>query len=85
MMRLTIPAFVIVLLAAATILLRSPSPSADISSGTAAMPSLQELHAAGFLSPPRPPADGGSHYPEHDAIGHHALRSRWTPAVVVLN
>jgi hypothetical protein len=46
MMRLTIPAFVIVLLAAATILLRSPSPSADISSGTAAMPSLQELHAA---------------------------------------
>jgi hypothetical protein len=36
MMRLTIPAFVIVLLAAATVLLRSP----------AAMPSLQELHAA---------------------------------------
>jgi hypothetical protein len=46
MMRLTIPAFVIVLLAAATILLRSPSPSADISSGTAAMPSLLEFHAA---------------------------------------
>jgi hypothetical protein len=46
MMRLTIPAFVIVLLAAATVLLRSPSRSADISSGTAAMPSLQELHAA---------------------------------------
>ena len=46
MMRLIIPAFVIVVLAAATILLRSPSPSAEIASGTAAMPSLQELHAA---------------------------------------
>jgi hypothetical protein len=53
MMRLTIPAFVLVLLAAATILLRSPSPSVDISSGTAAMPSLLELHAAvGVLNLP---------------------------------
>ena len=46
MMRLIISAFVIVVLATAAILLRSPSPSAEIASGTAAMPSMQELHAA---------------------------------------
>ena len=44
MKRLVIPAFVILVLAAAAIVLRS-SPSIDIAAGAAAMPSLHELHA----------------------------------------
>jgi len=46
MMRLTISAIAaIVLVAAAAIVLRWPSTSVELASGTAAMPSLQELHA----------------------------------------
>lgn len=44
MKRLMIPAFVILVFAAAAIMLRS-SPTIDISAGAAAMPPLQELHA----------------------------------------
>ncbi|WP_426434573.1 hypothetical protein [Bradyrhizobium genosp. P] len=44
MKRLTIPALAIVVLAAAAIMLRSPSAPVNISAGTAAMPSLLELH-----------------------------------------
>ena len=45
MMRLTIPAIAVVaLLAAGVIITRCPSPSVELASGTAAMPSLQELH-----------------------------------------
>jgi hypothetical protein len=45
MKRLMIPAFVaVVLFATATAMLRSPSTK--LSAGTAAMPSLQELHTA---------------------------------------
>jgi hypothetical protein len=45
MMRQTISAFVaIALIAAAAAMLRSPST--ELSAGTAAMPSLQELHTA---------------------------------------
>ena len=46
MKRLMIPAVAIVVVAAAALMLRSPSPSIDISAGAAAMPLLQELHAA---------------------------------------
>ena len=46
MMRLTISAIAaIVLVAAAATVLRWPSTSVELASGTAAMPSLQELHA----------------------------------------
>jgi hypothetical protein len=45
MMRLTIPALVAIALVTAMIVLRGPSTSIEISAGTAAMPSLQELHA----------------------------------------
>jgi hypothetical protein len=46
MMRLTIPALAaIVLVAAAMIMMRWPSTSVELAAGTAAMPSLQELHA----------------------------------------
>jgi hypothetical protein len=44
MKRLMIPAFALVVLAAAAIVLRS-SPSIDIAVGAAAMPPLHELHA----------------------------------------
>jgi hypothetical protein len=46
MTRLTIPVFAaIVLIAAMIIMTRWPSTSVDLAAGTAAMPSLQELHA----------------------------------------
>jgi hypothetical protein len=45
MMRLTIPAFVAIVLVAAVIMMRWPLTSADVAAGSAAMPSLQELHA----------------------------------------
>jgi hypothetical protein len=46
MLRLTIPALAaIVLVAAVMMMMRSPSTSVELASGTAAMPSLQELHA----------------------------------------
>jgi hypothetical protein len=45
MLRLTIPALVAIALVAAMILLRGSPTSIDIAAGTAAMPSLQELHA----------------------------------------
>jgi hypothetical protein len=46
MIRLTIPMFAaIVLGAAAMIMMRWPSTSLDLAAGTAAMPSLQDLHA----------------------------------------
>jgi hypothetical protein len=46
MMRLTIPAIAVVaLLAAGVMVMRWPSSSVELASGTAAMPSLQELHA----------------------------------------
>ena len=45
MMRLTIPALAAIVLAAAVMLMRWPSTSVELESGTAAMPSLQELHA----------------------------------------
>jgi hypothetical protein len=45
MMRLTISAIAaIVLVAAVVMVMRWPSASVDLASGTAAMPSLQELH-----------------------------------------
>jgi hypothetical protein len=44
MMRLTIPALAAVALVATLIMMRWPSTSADIAAGTAAMPSLLELH-----------------------------------------
>ena len=45
MMRLTIPAIAVVaLLAAGVMVMRWPSSSVELASGTAAMPSLQELH-----------------------------------------
>jgi hypothetical protein len=45
MMRLTISAIAVVaLLAAGVMMMRWPSTSAELASGTAAMPSLQELH-----------------------------------------
>jgi hypothetical protein len=44
MMRLTIPALAVIALIAALIAIRSPSTSVELASGTAAMPSLQELH-----------------------------------------
>ena len=43
--RLTISAFALVALVAAALAIHR-SPSAEISAGTAAMPSLQELHTA---------------------------------------
>ena len=46
MKRVMVPAFAIIVFAAATIMLRSPSPSIDILGGAAAMPPLRELHAA---------------------------------------
>lgn len=46
MMRLTIPAIAVVaLLAAGVMMMRWPSASVELGSGTAAMPSLEELHA----------------------------------------
>jgi hypothetical protein len=45
MKRLTISAFALVALVAAALAIHR-SPSAEISAGTAAMPSLQELHTA---------------------------------------
>jgi hypothetical protein len=45
MMRLTIPALAAVVMVAAVIMMRWPLTSAEIATGTAAMPSLQELHA----------------------------------------
>jgi hypothetical protein len=50
MMRLTIPALIIAVVAVAAIMLRSPSPAVDISAGTAAMPSLLELHNVAGVS-----------------------------------
>jgi hypothetical protein len=44
MMRLTIPALAVIALIAAVIAIRWPSTSVELASGTAAMPSLQELH-----------------------------------------
>jgi hypothetical protein len=46
MMRLAIPAFAVIVLVAAVIMMRWPSIATDIGAGTAAMPSLQELHTA---------------------------------------
>ncbi|WP_426611304.1 hypothetical protein [Bradyrhizobium sp. McL0616] len=45
MLRLTIPALAVFAIAIAAFMMRSPSRSIDISTGAAAMPSLQELHA----------------------------------------
>ena len=45
MMRLTIPVFAAIVLVAALVMMRSPSTAVDIAAGTAAMPSLLELHA----------------------------------------
>ncbi|MGY0569866.1 hypothetical protein ACTGJ9_001345 [Bradyrhizobium sp. RDM12] len=46
MMRLTIPVIAVVaLVVAGVMMMRSPSSSVEFASGTAAMPSLQELHA----------------------------------------
>jgi hypothetical protein len=46
MMRLIIPAFAVVaLLVAGVMMMRSPSTSVELASGAAAMPSLLELHA----------------------------------------
>jgi hypothetical protein len=47
MMRLTISVFAAIVLVTAVMVMRSPSTSTSIelASGTAAMPSLQELHA----------------------------------------
>jgi hypothetical protein len=44
-MRLTILALAAVVLVATIIMIRGPSTSVEIAAGTAAMPSLQELHA----------------------------------------
>ena len=44
MMRLTIPALAAIVFVAAMIMIRWPSASVEIATGTAAMPSLQELH-----------------------------------------
>ena len=46
MKRLLVPGFAIIVFAAAAIMLRPASPSIDISEGAAAMPPLQDLHAA---------------------------------------
>jgi hypothetical protein len=45
MMRLTIPVFAVIVLVAAVVMMRWPSTAVDIAAGTAAMPSLLELHA----------------------------------------
>jgi hypothetical protein len=45
MLRLTIPALAAIVLVAAVMMMHSPSTSVGLTSGTAAMPSLQELHA----------------------------------------
>jgi hypothetical protein len=45
MMRLTILPLAAIVLVAAVIMMRWPSTSVEIAAGTAAMPSLQELHA----------------------------------------
>jgi hypothetical protein len=45
MMRLTILRLAAIVLVAAVIMMRWPSTSVEIAAGTAAMPSLQELHA----------------------------------------
>ena len=50
MKRLMIPAFALIVVAATALMLRSPSASVDISAGTAAMPSLQELHASAGIN-----------------------------------
>ena len=53
MMRLTIPAFAVVALVVALIMIRWPSTSVEVAAGTAAMPPLLELHAtAGIRSLP---------------------------------
>ncbi len=44
-MRLTIPALAAIVLVAAIAMMRWPSTSIELAAGTAAMPSLQELHA----------------------------------------
>lgn len=44
MLRFSIPALAITAMVAAVIMMRWPSTVTDIASGTAAMPSLQELH-----------------------------------------
>jgi hypothetical protein len=45
MMRLTIPVFAVIVLVAAVVMMRWPSTAVGIAAGTAAMPSLLELHA----------------------------------------
>jgi hypothetical protein len=45
MMRLTISVFAAIVLVTAVMVMRSLSTSVELASGTAAMPSLQELHA----------------------------------------
>ena len=46
MLRLVIPALAITMIAAAIMVQRSPSPTAELSTATADMPSLQKLHVA---------------------------------------
>lgn len=46
MLRLVIPALAITVIAAAITVQRSPSPTAELSTATADMPSLQKLHVA---------------------------------------
>jgi hypothetical protein len=45
MLRLTIPALAAIISVAAIMMILSPSTSVDLAFGSAAMPSLQELHA----------------------------------------
>jgi hypothetical protein len=53
MMRLTIPALAAIVLVVAMVMMRWPSTSVELAAGTAAMPSLQELHAtAGIYNLP---------------------------------
>jgi hypothetical protein len=53
MIRLTILAFAAILFVAVMIMMRWPSTSVELAAGTAAMPSLQELHAtAGIYNLP---------------------------------
>jgi hypothetical protein len=44
MMRLTIPALAAIVVVAVMVMMRWPSASVELAAGTAAMPSLQELH-----------------------------------------
>jgi hypothetical protein len=52
MLRLVIPALAIAVLAATIMIRRSPSPTAELSIATAAMPSLRELHVAAEVHKP---------------------------------